>query len=78
MIVSGAATGQPVDSDELLDVHRTVAGRAPLFIGSGVAADNINSLRPYASGLIIGSSLKRDSRPENSVDPACVRALLCR
>lgn len=76
LIVSGSATGQPVDRTELHQIHSAARGRAPVFIGSGVSAGTIANLLPHADAFIIGSSLKHDGRAEKPVDPQRVRALV--
>jgi membrane complex biogenesis BtpA family protein len=75
LIVTGAATGQAADLQELQQVRQAAAGRAPVFVGSGVTAENIAALLPHADGFIVGSSLKHGGRPENPVDLQRVRVL---
>lgn len=58
LIVSGTATGNAVDCAELEQVRGAAQGRAPVFVGSGVSAQNIAALLPLADGFIVGSSLK--------------------
>jgi hypothetical protein len=75
VIVSGQATGDPTDASTLAIVRR--ATTAPIFVGSGVAASNVaNLIQAGASGLIVGSSLKRDGSIENPVDPDLVQQLV--
>ena len=40
-----------------------------IVIGSGANFDNIGSLMQYADGVIVSSSLKRQGKIENSIDP---------
>lgn len=58
IIVSGAGTGQPVSTAELAKVRRAAPG-APILIGSGSDESNVAGLLAIASGVIVGSSLKR-------------------
>ena len=76
LIVTGPATGEEVSEDELRRVREAVPDRR-VFVGSGVRAETVASLLTLASGVIVGSSIKVDGRPDNPVDAA--RALaLCR
>jgi membrane complex biogenesis BtpA family protein len=68
IFVSGAATGKPVNRDQL-DAARIAAGETLLFVGSGVTADSLPELWPYADGFIVGTGLKQDSVTTNPVDP---------
>ncbi|WP_310412254.1 BtpA/SgcQ family protein, partial [Chamaesiphon sp. OTE_8_metabat_110] len=68
IILSGAATGSP-PSIEDLRLARAAAGTTPMLIGSGANFNNINSLMQYADGAIVSSSLKRQGKIENSIDP---------
>ncbi len=76
VIVSGQATGSPTDAASLAIV-RQAAGSVPVFVGSGVTADNVAALiRSGAGGLIVGSSLKCDGGIHNPVEPQRVRQLV--
>lgn len=77
VIVSGSGTGAAVDVDKLKLV-RQAAQKAPVLIGSGVSVDTIEGLMPYASGFIVGTSLKHDGRPENKVELKRVQDLLAK
>jgi len=77
VIVSGSGTGAAVDINKLKLV-RDAAQRAPVLIGSGVSLDTIEGLMPYSSGFIVGTSLKKDGRPENKVELKRVQELLAR
>jgi membrane complex biogenesis BtpA family protein len=74
VIVSGANTGSGADVEELQRV-RQVAGRIPVFVGSGVSIDNIQRFLPLADGFIVGTSLKVDGMTSNPVDVQRVRTL---
>lgn len=58
LIVSGTGTGAPVDASLLHKVQNAVNGGVPIYIGSGLNINNIQSLAPLASGAIVGTSLK--------------------
>ncbi len=79
LIVSGPATGEAADADEL---KRVVAARdeidpsVPVFVGSGVTVENAPALLDVADGAIVGTALKTDGVTTNSVDPDRVTALV--
>ncbi|MBM4251088.1 MAG: BtpA/SgcQ family protein [Deltaproteobacteria bacterium] len=77
VIVSGSGTGAAVDVNKLKLV-RQAAQKAPVLIGSGVSVDTIEGLMPYASGFIVGTSLKHDGRPENKVELKRVQDLIAK
>jgi len=72
VIVTGAATGEPVDFDELA----AVAGATglPVLVGSGATADNVGLLIPHANAVIVGSSIKQGGRWDGALDPERARA----
>ena len=41
---------------------------APVYVGSGVTAENIAALLDLADGVIVGTSLKADGRTTNAID----------
>lgn len=77
LIVSGAGTGKQADPAQLAEV-KSAAGPVPVFVGSGVSVHTIDSLLKHADGFIVGTSLKRDGRAGNPVDPQRVRDLVRR
>ena len=72
VIVSGRATGQETDTEEVRAVSAAV-GIATL-VGSGITVDNL-SLYPDADGLIVGSSAKHGGWWANPVDQDRARAI---
>lgn len=75
LIVTGPATGEPADLDRI----RTMAAAVPdrrVFVGSGVTADTVGQILRIASGVIVGTAIKRDGRTENPVDSARARAFV--
>jgi len=75
LIVSGTGTGRPTNPEHLRAV-KLAAGGAPVFIGSGVNADNIPAYRADADGFIVGTAFKRDGDPANPVEVDRVKALV--
>ncbi len=75
LIVTGKLTGMKTPKSKLLRV-RKVCGDVPVFIGSGLSAENVGKLLPYADGAIVGTSLKKDGITDNEVDEARVRQLM--
>lgn len=74
VIVSGAATGDPPSPQLVAEVAAAAAG-VPVYIGSGLDADNAESLLGQAAGAIVGTSVKVDGVTTNPVDPARVAAV---
>jgi hypothetical protein len=72
VIVTGAATGRETDASDVRSVAAAVG--IPVFVGSGVTAENLASY-PHADGFIIGSSVKREGNWTNLLDAGRVRAL---
>ena len=77
LIVSGWGTGQPADPQHVRQVKQA-AGAAPVFVGSGVLAENTADYLPISDGFIIGSAFKRDGNVANPVDPDRVREIMLR
>lgn len=59
LIVTGPASGRPVDPDDLERVRGAAAG-APVLAGSGVTAENVARLLERCDGAIVGTSLERE------------------
>ena len=75
LIVSGKATGAPVDLDDLQRV-RSAVPEAPLWIGSGVTANNALQLLDIADGVIVGSAFEREGKAGAEVVTDKVRQLV--
>lgn len=75
LIVTGPATGSPVDPADLIRVREAVPG-VPLLIGSGATAETIGQVLERADGVIVGTSLKENGDVTRPVDPARVRAFV--
>ena len=65
VIVSGLATGQPAEPDEVAAVAQAVS--VPTLVGSGISAENINRF-PDADAFIVGSSIKQNGLWSNPID----------
>ncbi len=74
LIVSGVATGESVDADDLR-VVRQACPEAQIYVGSGASTDSAPRLLEFADGLIVGTSVKADGILDQPVDPARVAAL---
>jgi membrane complex biogenesis BtpA family protein len=72
VIVTGAATGQPVNFDELAAVAN--ATELPVLVGSGASVENLDAIFPHANAVIVGSSIKQGGRWDAPIDPERVRA----
>jgi uncharacterized protein len=68
VILSGWATGSP-PSVEDVELAAAAAGGTPVFIGSGASWENIAQLMQAANGAIVASSLKRNGKITESIDP---------
>ncbi len=75
LVVSGKATGE---ATPLADVKRirSAVREVPLLVGSGVTAESVAELLSVADGAIVGTSLKREGRLDNPVDPERVKRLV--
>jgi uncharacterized protein len=68
VILSGWATGSPPNLEDL-ELATQAANGTPVFIGSGANWENIATLMQAADGAIVSSSLKRQGRIEQPIDP---------
>ncbi len=68
VILSGWATGSPPNLEDL-ELASAAARGTPVLIGSGADPDNIASLMQVADGVIVSSSLKRQGKREQPIDP---------
>src|SRR5690606_12360304 len=58
VIVTGKWTGDMPDVEELASVRRAV-GEFAIIVGSGADSRNARTLRQYADGVIVSTSIKR-------------------
>lgn len=75
LVVSGTGTGAATDPARLLAVRKAVP-EAPLFIGSGLTAENAAGLLPLCDGAIVGSALMVGGKGGAGVERARVEALV--
>lgn len=75
VIISGVGTGMAADISDVERVRRCCPS-AKILLGSGVTRSNIRDFLLLANGFIIGTSLKREGKISNPVDPKRVRALV--
>ncbi len=75
VIVTGTATGAPVDR-AVLERVRNAAGKRPVFLGSGLDPDRAPVLAPLCDGAIVGTWIKRGGDVRAPVDEARVRTLV--
>lgn len=68
VILSGWATGSP-PSFEDLELACAAANGTPILIGSGASWENIGKLMKVADGAIVASSLKRNGKITEPIDP---------
>ena len=79
LVVSGPTTGEAADSDHLrrvLDGRDDATRDVPVFVGSGVTADNAADLLELTDGLVVGTALKRGGETAAPVERERVRALV--
>lgn len=76
VIVTGTATGEPVDLGELAAVAG--ATRLPVLAGSGATLENVEALFPHASAVIVGSHFKQGGRWDGGIDAGRVREFMQR
>ncbi len=74
LIVSGTGTGVATSLEDVRRV-RAACPQAKILLGSGVTTENIGPFLRFIDGIIVGSSLKRDGKLLNAVDPRRVAAL---
>jgi membrane complex biogenesis BtpA family protein len=73
VIVTGVATGQPAEPDEVSSVGRAVS--VPTIVGSGITSENLLNYAD-ADAFIVGSSIKKDGLWSNPIDPDRARELV--
>lgn len=79
LVVSGPATGEPADTEELrrvLDARDDVDPGVPIFVGSGVTEAKVDALLDVADGAIVGTTLKQGGETTNPVDRDRIEAFV--
>ena len=74
LIVTGTATGCAAEPADLAAVATTTPG-LPVFVGSGVTAENLGQFRS-AAGLIVGTAFKRGGDWRNELDEERIRRIV--
>jgi membrane complex biogenesis BtpA family protein len=74
LIVTGTRTGDSVDVG-FLDTVKQAVGDFPVWIGSGLCAENAATLWPRCDGAIVGTAFKADGKVAAAVDPERVSEL---
>jgi membrane complex biogenesis BtpA family protein len=72
VIVTGKATGEPTETNDLQAVCE--ATRLPVLVGSGLSSANLARFSA-ADGFLVGSSLKQGGAWSNALDAGAVRAM---
>ncbi len=67
IVVTGKATGNPVNLTDIAQVKAAVSDR-PILAGSGVTLDTVREVLRRTDGVIVGSWIKRGGRVEERVD----------
>lgn len=75
LIVTGPATGEAVDLEDLRRVRAAVADRR-LFVGSGATAQTVSALLTHADGIIVGTGLKVGGDASRPVDAGLAQAFV--
>lgn len=75
LIVTGPATGEPAELDEIRRVAAAVPDRR-IFVGSGATIDTVATLLTVAGGVIVGTGIKLGGKTENPVDVQLARAFV--
>ena len=74
VIVTGTATGKPVDATELSAAR--AASPLPVLVGSGATPSSLPALFAHAHAVIVGSSIKQDGLWSNELCPDRMRAIV--
>ncbi|MFQ5589679.1 MAG: BtpA/SgcQ family protein [Phycisphaerae bacterium] len=73
LIVTGRATGEPVNPDHLTCVRAAVPDRR-VYVGSGATAESARCLMESSSGIIVGTALKPGGDASVPIDASLARA----
>lgn len=74
VIVTGSVTGNAPRQSDVAEVKAHC--QLPVFLGSGIDADNLAEFYNAADGFIIGSYFKIEGRWQNAVDPQRIERLM--
>ncbi|ORB28344.1 BtpA/SgcQ family protein [Mycolicibacterium parafortuitum] len=73
--VSGATAGAPTDTDALRTV-KSAAGDTPVFVNTGVKAENVAAQLSIADGAVVGTYFKKDGLFANAAEKSRVEELM--
>ena len=73
--VSGLTAGAPTDTQSVAQV-KAAAGAVPVFVNTGVRADNVAEQLTIADGAIVGTYFKKHGIFENRADRSRVETLM--
>ena len=76
LIVSGSGTGEETSVDDANLVRESAPEGMRVVAGSGVTVENIDRLLGFVDTIIVGSSIKVDSDPNNRPDPLRAKAFV--
>jgi membrane complex biogenesis BtpA family protein len=79
LIVTGPATGEAAEADDLLtvvDARDDYGLDVPVYVGSGLTPENVKEVLDLADGAIVGTSLKQGGETTAPVDQERVAALV--
>jgi membrane complex biogenesis BtpA family protein len=68
ILVSGALTGQGVNTSDLQRVAEALEGKVPVFANTGVTLETVSGILALADGCIVGTHFKVDGVTWNAVD----------
>jgi membrane complex biogenesis BtpA family protein len=77
LIVSGSGTGTETRLEDLQRVCALQLG-VPVYVGSGITADNVQEYLGVADGVIVGTALKEGGRTLAPVDVERARSLVAK
>ena len=72
---TAATAGSPTDI-EALRVVKDAAGTVPVFVNTGVRAENVATQLAVADGAVVGTYFKKDGVFANAVDKSRVQELM--
>jgi len=74
VIVTGSVTGEAPNANDVREAKSYC--RQPVFLGSGITAENINKFLHEADGFIVGSYFKANGHWANAVDQGRVESFM--
>ena len=76
LILTGSATGSPVEMEMLDRVRTVLPPEARIWVGSGVTSSTASTYLEVADGLIVGSALQQGGRAGGGVERERVKAFV--